>query len=150
MGGKGSGGLRVGAGRKSKQGPLKILQGSATRRDRTAPSAKPVQFDHFDAPDDLSTDERLVWLRLAPHAFAAGTLAPAMEYQFVMLCRNIVLERQIALDPDQRGGANHRGIIQRIDAELARFCLAPMGKPIAVATPEDDPFAEFEAGGSVQ
>jgi hypothetical protein len=31
------------------------------------------------------------------------------------------------------GGANHRGMIQRVDAELARFCLSPFGKPMYAA-----------------
>lgn len=142
MGGKGSGGQRVGAGGKPKSIAEKVLQGSATTSER-AHSLPAV--DEFDAPNDLTTAERLVWLRLAPSAFAARTLVKATEYQFVMLCRNIVLEREIAADVDQRGGANHRGIIQRIDAELARFCLAPMGKPIIAETPkDDDPFAEFD------
>lgn len=114
--------------------------------ERRQQAAKSAQVDEFDAPNDLTVDERNVWLRLAPHAFKARTLTPATEYQFVMLCRNILLERRIAVDPDQVGGANHRGIIQRIDAELARFCLAPMGKPLMDDAPKEvDPFAEFDA-----
>ena len=137
--------MRPGTGPKPKRLAEKVLQGTATVRERTA--VLPA-VDEFDAPHDLATDERLVWLRLAPHAFKARTLTMATEYQFVMLCRNIVLERVIALDPDQRGRANHRGIIQRIDAELARFCLSPMGKPLVEEAPRvEDAFAEFD--GSV-
>jgi hypothetical protein len=147
MGGRGSGGHRPGSGRKPKDLAAKMLHGTATRAQREA-ARKPVTVEEFDAPNDLTTAERLVWLRLAPGAFAARTLTKATEYQFVMLCRNVVLEREIAADASLRGGANHRGIIQRVDAELARFCLAPMGKPIVEDAPKvEDPFAEFE--GSV-
>lgn len=149
MGGKGSGGHRVGSGRKSKAFALKVLHGTASRSERKAAKKHTaVAVDEFDAPNDLTTTERLVWLRLAPPAFAARTLTRATEYQFIILCRNIVLEREIAADVELRGGANHRGIIQRVDAELARFCLAPMGKPLIEDSPKvEDPFAEFE--GSV-
>ena len=139
MGGKGSGGARPGAGRKRKQDAERRLHGSRRRTSATLPAV-----DHVDVPDDLTTAERNVWLRLAPHAIKAGTLTPAHEYQFSLLCRNIVLERELALDVEQRGNASHRGIIQRIDAELARFCLAPMGKPVIEEKKPEDPFAEFD------
>ena len=130
MGGLGSGG-GPGVGRKPKTREQRWLDGGADKRGakpRSTPA--PMVVDEFDAPNDLAVDERQVWLRLAPHAFAARTLTKATEYQFVMLCRNVVLERQLAADVEQRGGSNHRGIIQRIDAELARFSLAPFGKPM--------------------
>jgi hypothetical protein len=146
MGGKGSGGQRTGAGRKSKAAIEHWLAGSKSRAGK--PAAR-VTVDEFDAPNDLTTEERNVWLRLAPHAFKARTLTPGTEYQFVMLCRNILLERRIAVNVEQVGGANHRGIIQRIDAELARFALAPMGKPMIDDAPKDaDPFDAFEQGGT--
>lgn len=140
MGGKGSGGARPGAGRKRKNEAERRLHGSR----RGASAALPA-VDHVDVPDDLTTAERNVWLRLAPHAIKAGTLTPAMEFQFSLLCRNIVLERELARDVEQRGNASHRGMIQRIDAELLRFCLAPMGKPLlAEEKKPEDPFAEFD------
>jgi hypothetical protein len=149
MGGRGSGGLRTGAGRKSKQVAQKILEGAASLAERRQHAASVPKVDEFDAPNDLTTEERNVWLRLAPHAFKARTLTAATEYQFVMLCRNILLERLIAVDVEQIGGANHRGIIQRIDAELARFCLAPMGKPLIDDAPKVvDPFEEFDGGAT--
>ena len=145
MGGRGSGGSRVGSGRKSKRLAEKVLHGTALLKEKRA--EKPL-VDEFDAPDDLSRDERLVWLELAPHAFTARTLTRGTSYAFRLLCRNVVLERAISIDPDQRGGANHRGIIQRIDAELQAFSLRPMGKPLLEEAPKVvDPFAEFD--GSV-
>ncbi len=90
----------------------------------TAPEA----ITEFDAPNDLTTDERNVWVELAPHAFKARTLTPATAFAFKLLCRNVVLERQYAQSVTDKGTANHRGLIQRVDAELLRFNLAPNGK----------------------
>lgn len=136
MGGKGSGGQRNGAGRKRKSDVEKALTGDPGHRGRllTHPSASVVPevppVDEFDAPDELKTDERNVWLKLAPLAFKNRTLTKATSYAFCLLCRNIVLERQYAQSVTDRGGANHRGLIQRIDAELLAFNLRPIGKPM--------------------
>ena len=118
------------------------LKGARDRRD-VRPVPAPV-VDEFDAPNDLTADERNVWLELAPHGFAAGTLTRATSYGFRLLCRNIVLERELAANVEQRGGANHRGLIQRIDAELARFVLAPMGKPLVEQKAPEDEWAQFD------
>lgn len=137
MGGKGSGGRRPGAGRKPKAAHLRALDGGANKRapkilpttNRTASSADAI--DEFHAPDSLTREQRDVWMSLAPHAFANRTLTRATAYGFELLCRNIVLEQDLARDVELRGGPNHRGLIQRIDAELLRFNLAPCGKPMA-------------------
>jgi hypothetical protein len=140
------GGARVGSGRKPKSLAEKLLIGSARGKDRrraSALSATPVEA--FDAPDDLTAAEKLVWERLAPSAFKSKTLTKATEYQFVLLCRNVVLERELAVNPEMRGGANHRGILQRIDSQLTKFVLSPMGKPLIEDAPKvDDPFAAFD------
>jgi hypothetical protein len=83
----------------------------------------------FEPSEALTDAERRAWDRLAPHAFRRRTLTKSTEYQFVLLCRNVVMEAEMAVDPDQRGAGNHRGLIQRIDAQLLRFDLAPNGKP---------------------
>ena len=111
MGGLGSGsGGKIGTGPKPKVGPL--------------PPAEP-----FEPSLEMTEAERVIWDTLAPLAFKRRTLTKSTEYQFVLLCRNVVIERELAVNPDQRGGTNHRGIIQRIDAQLLRFDLAPNGKP---------------------
>lgn len=126
MGGNGSGGRRIGAGRKPKlQAVPASIKPPSTNSD--AGGAEP--FEEFDAPDDLTREERAVWLKLAPHAFRRRTLTRATALSFEMLCRNIVLERKLADDMKLVGGANHRGVIQRVDAELLRFDLSPNGKP---------------------
>jgi hypothetical protein len=146
-----SGGRRPGAGRKKKSDLERTITGDPGHRAKvlahpSAPIVAPVE--EFDAPNDLTTDERLVWLGLAPFAFANRTLTKATALGFRLLCRNVVLERAIAADVEQRGGANHRGMIQRVDAELLRFNLAPCGKPMYEAQSEQpaaNPLAQFLA-----
>lgn len=148
MGGIGSGGQRVGTGSKPKSRADKVLEGTAKRGQK--PATLP-NVDEFDAPDCLTHDERAVWLDLAPHAFQARTLTRATAYSFQLMCRNIVLERALASEPEERGKANHRGVIQRIDAELLRFSLSPIGKPMASVEPEKkDEWTEFDGAETVQ
>jgi hypothetical protein len=123
MGGKGSGGRRVGSGQKGTRGVVV-----------PHPSA-PAPIDTFDPPKSLRGKARTVWLELAPLAFKARTLTRETEWSFVILCRNVALERKMAVARYGAGGVNHRGMIQRVDAELAHFCLAPFGKPLSEAKP---------------
>lgn len=152
MGGLGSGGRRPGSGRKPKSEIARSLDGNARRGKvlphpsaaSAPPPPPPPKLDEADAPDDLNFQERAVWLELAPHAMANRTLTAATSLGFRMLCRNVALERQYSGSVLDRGGANHRGLIQRIDAELLRFNLAPCGKPVAQADnkPAVDPLKE--------
>jgi len=136
-----SGGRRVGAGRKPRtrleqvitgtlRGPGRVLPGPGAG---DAPMVAPI--DRFEAPADLSDLERAIWLDLAPHAFAARTLTRATAFAFRLLCQNVALERGFAARADECGRASHRGLIQRVDAELAAFNLRPFGKPIFEAAP---------------
>lgn len=134
----GHGGRRAGAGAKPKTALEHAITGDAGRRGRVlnhpsssdAPATALVEVEEFDAPDDLTMEQRHVWLKLAPHAFKARTLTRATELAFSMLCRNIALEKRYAESVTDQGSANHRGLIQRIDAELSAFNLRPAGKPI--------------------
>lgn len=145
MGGKGSGGRRVGSGKKLKSdlehaisgtvGPLGIVL-----QHPSSTAIAPVET--FDAPSTLRGPARVVWDALAPLAFEARTLTRATELSFVLLCRNVALERKMARGRGA-GNANHRGMIQRVDAELTKFCLSPFGKalyapqPVASTNPLD-------------
>ncbi len=114
-------------------------------RDQRRVPASPAEPVPVEAPPTLTVDERVIWDWLAPHAVAAGTLTPAGAYGFSLLCRNVVIERELASSPDTRGQSNHRGVVQRIDAELARYMLAPMGKPLVEPTVEpEDEWAQFD------
>lgn len=131
MGGFGSGG-HANSGQKPAAPSTQWLRGT---RGAGKPG-QPPPIDGFDPPDDLSPPELSVWDRLSPHAFAARTLTRTTEYQFTVLWRSIVLERELAINADKRGGADHRARLQRVDAELARFALAPNGKPIIPDVPD--------------
>ena len=131
MGGKGSGGRRVGAGQKGRRRNV-IRHPSAPP---AAPPAPPIDGDTFDPPASLRGRAKVVWGQLAPLAFELRTLTRATEVSFVILCRNVALEHKMATRTYGVGNANHRGIIQRVDAELAHFCLAPFGKPLAEKEP---------------
>jgi hypothetical protein len=97
-------------------------------------------------PEDLTEDERGVWGQLAPHAIARQTLTPATAYGFGLLCRLVVLERLVGRDPETAGKSDHRGLVQRIDAELLRFDLAPNGRPHASApSAKDKPISALAA-----
>ena len=133
----GHGGRRPGAGRPRKSAEEHFVTGDAGRRGRVlehpsavapAPAAPLPVLDESDAPNSLTLDERLVWLALAPYAMQAGTLTPASEMAFVLLCKNIVLERLYAGSVQDRGGANHRGLIQRVEGGLDAFQLRPQGR----------------------
>lgn len=151
MGGIGSGGRRPGSGRKRADTNLRSIQGGRARTPPVVPpTTNPISpVEEFDAPDDLEHDERAVWLKLAPHAFKARTLTRATALSFEMLCRNYVLMRSVGKsDP---GGSPHRGLIQRVDAELLRFNLSPCGKAMYEAEPQApaNPLSKFLSGRKV-
>lgn len=166
MGGKGSGGRRLGSGRKLKDAAARALDGGASHRRKgrvlTHPSvppglpatpAPPIDLDEADAPNDLTVDERRVWMDLAPLAMGLGTFKPEYSVAFKLLCRNVVLERRYALSVTDAGGSSHRGLIQIIDRELRFFQLSPDagGKSGSHESekPAVDPMKEkYFAGGS--
>lgn len=138
------GGARPGSGRKPKSDAIRALDGGASHSRKvvphpSSPNEPPApelpKLDESDAPDDLTFEERKVWLELAPHAIANRTLTDATSKGFRMLCQNIALSDRYYASVNDAGGSNHRGLIQRIDAELLRFNLAPCGKPMASAEP---------------
>src|SRR5262245_20263299 len=118
--GGGSGGKRPGAGRPPGRGRRLEFRSPAAP---SLPADAVVTVDEEHAPDYLSVDERNVWLRLGPLAIEKGTLTKGTAYAFELLCRNIVLERRYAASVTESGGSSHRGMIQRVDAELGDFGL---------------------------
>jgi hypothetical protein len=142
------GGSRIGCGRKPLNAVQRALTGNAGHRSRVllGPGAGEAlvtaAIDPFEPTVELASDERRVWDALAPHAFAARTLTRGTELAFALLCRNLVIERaQARMAP---GTPSHRGMIQRVDAELAAFSLRPFGKPILTAEPVVTPANPLE------
>lgn len=146
------GGARPGAGRKPKTAAVAALHGSHQRtvvRFPAAPAAPsaPLVPVAVAIPGGLPAKARRAWERLAPFAVEAGTLTAGTAAAFAMLCRAVVLEAALGKG-GEAGGPSHRGMMQRVEAGMVRFSLAPVGKPIAKAAKPEDPFAEFEAGAT--
>lgn len=139
MGGRGSGGRRVGAGKKLKSDLAHAISGTTGPRGVvvTHPSATAIApIATFDPPAALRGRARTIWLELAPHAFDARTLTPATTAAFVMLCRAVGKERALWRSKWGAGGADHRGLMQRIAVWMKDFCIAPFGKPLYAAQVE--------------
>lgn len=157
----GHGGARAGAGRKPKSAEERRLAGAASHGRKvlphpSAPSAPPpppkTTVDEADAPNDLTLEERQVWLRLAPKAIDAQTLTDETGDYFKMFCRVVALEERYAKSVMDAGTANHRGLIQRAAAMYKDFNIAPFGKPVVsgapAAAPAVDPLkAKYFGGG---
>jgi hypothetical protein len=129
----------------------RAAKGNTTKRRQPAtvlahPSAPAVPerptlpvVDEADAPDDLTMEERKVWMRLAPKAMAAGTLTVLSAESFAKLCRLEVVVNELANAPLQKGTPNHRAWIHELDGMYANFGLRPAGKPMpdaAASQPE--------------
>jgi phage terminase small subunit len=158
MGGKGSGGARLGAGRPRKNQIEHWLGGDAGRRHGKAPpKPRAVVSDAVEPPADLPELHREIWERYAPHAREAGTLTKGTAGAFRDLCEAIVVRDGLMTAIHQQGyvvgeaGVKHpllaewRQVAQQVRTAMKEFRLAPLGKPMATE-PEApvDPFAEFE------
>lgn len=143
------GGRRIGAGRKPKNRIANVLQHPSSVIPSTN-ERSPIE--EFEAPNDLTADERAVWLKQAPHAFANRTLTRATALAFERYCKVVVLERNEAKSSGV-GGANHRGLLKQINAYELQFLLMPCGKampvvdkPVTAADPDDAFFGGVSAG----
>jgi len=174
MGGKGSGGVRLNAGRPRQAGSVRQQR---HLRHTGKPAAPVVTVRRpppvaVSKPKDLPAGQSSVWKALAPHALAARTLTPATAWHFRELCEAIVLKRDMArileadglmqnrlsTKMDETGGgeqvfeskahpliARWTALLVRVEAGLTRFRLAPMGKELApVEEPVADPFSAFD------
>ena len=172
MGGFGSGGQRVGAGRKSKGARVLALHGGRDRSKgaKKAEGAASAPEKPVNPPEGMPEAQKAVWCELAPHALAARTLTPGTAAAFGLLCKQIVLEGlmfaqimkdgltgdKVTLQMEENGAglqsvekkahtllAQHRGMMQRVEAGYAKFKLAPIGKEIVQPAKAEDPFEEF-------
>lgn len=127
MGGRGSGGARIGAGRKPKDRVLKALAGFAGKRttkdqqskQRKDAASQPASLPLMPAPADLPADQRAVWEEMAPHAAAQRTLTPEMALAFRDLCEAIVLKRRMLATIEEDGMTYQRKTVhvEREDAD---------------------------------
>lgn len=166
------GGARTGSGRKPKEArrprrPLNVVAIDGGRAGEETVSGIP--------PKDLPADQQEFWRRNAPRAMAAGTLVPQSLEAFLLLCELDAEKRatKATLDKDGRtyldvtvdgSGQEHsslkahplttsyRQLAQRVEALLARFGLAPFGKPIAGSGPKSrtapSPWAAIASGAA--
>jgi phage terminase small subunit len=126
----------------------------------------------FEPPVDLTERQQAIWRELAPHAIGKKTLVAETFTAFRMLCSQIALMRaieaeleqdgltgqKVTLQMDESGGGLQSvekkahtllpkltTVMQRVEAGLVRFGIAPTGKPMVEDKPvEVDPFAVFE------
>lgn len=140
-----SGGNRIGAGRKPRPDSRRSRQRGRVLRHPSAPTtSQPTPIEQFDAPAELTADERAVWVKQAPHAVANRTLTKATALSFERYCRIVVLERHEAKSSGM-AGPNHRGMLKQLNAYELQFMLIPAGKPMVEPPPppvqdEDDEF----------
>ena len=178
MGGKGSGGARLGSGPARKVGSVRWQR---EQRRKGAPPAAKVSARKPPAPvvakpADLPPGQSAVWDMLAPHALAQRTLTPATAFAFRELCEAVVLKRDVlavveqdglmqnrlSTKMDQDGGgeqvfeskahpliAKWTALLVRVEAGLTRFRLAPMGKEMPAVEEPKDEWSEFDAPLSV-
>lgn len=150
MGGRGSGGTRVGAGRKPWKQQARVVQGGdASAGGHAEPKAQnpePATKTLATAVvrPKLSPAVRAVWDALAPRAVEQGTLVPATAYEFRTLCELAVQQRECLKACQEEGfteyglkiGTHYRGLTQRLEGKLRAFKLGPMGKEIAAPAGE--------------
>lgn len=139
------GGRRAGAGRKPKTPHLRAIDGGAGKRGlapMTASATAPVEI--LEPPATVTGAVLVVWQDLAPAAIVERTLTAATLTAFAMLCRNVVLERKLG-SSHTKGNAAHRGMIQRVQADLSAFNLRPCGKALYQpdAQPAANPLTRF-------
>jgi phage terminase small subunit len=145
MGGKGSGGSRVGAGRRRQNSAIAAVLG--TRRD-DIPTLAPVEMPSdgpMEAPIALSVAAAAIWTELEPLAKGQGTLLPSTKLAFGDLCEAVALKRALLARVEADGYvvssvqgikahpllARYQTTLQQTKDMLTRFKLAPIGKEIA-------------------
>ena len=109
----------------------------------------PEPIEEFDAPDDLTAEERAVWMKQAPYAFRGRMLTRASALAFERYCKVVILERNEAKSSGV-GGANHRGLLKQINQYELQFGLVPNGRPMPdapVTSAQDEDEAFFGAAG---
>lgn len=156
----GWGGARVGAGAKPKPkpdrpaSPFAVHTGGrpdsaqALARDVQPPPAVPSEL--FEPPADLSEGQQEFWRQYAPLAVERKTLTPATVPAFRLLCELHAKKDLVGTMVDKGALGGLRVFMQlakQVETLMARFCLAPFGKPTTSDKPKvaSNPFAGFAA-----
>ncbi len=128
-------------------------------QNSTTPPSDPQASELLIPPDSLTVAEALVWSDLATHAVQLGTLTTETAAAFADLVE-LRVRRTVMLKAIEKDGytiatefglkahpllPQYRGVVQRIEAGMARFSLAPMGKSLGPTGDKPaDPFAAFD------
>lgn len=137
----GWGGSRPGAGKKPKPKPLGVV-GVINAQTVDDPD------DLCLPPTDLSTEQQDFWRSYAPLAVERNTLTPSTVPAFRLLCRlhaKMVLVESM-VDKGALGGLRvFMQLAKQVESLMARFCLAPFGKPAKSekVKPKDNPWASL-------
>lgn len=146
----GWGGARVGAGKKPGSGKTR----SARSELAVFPGGK-VDPALADPPRDLPANQQPFWREWAPMAIEKRTLTAQTVPSFRLLCELEVRRRAIGTQIDKEPEPSPMGLrvfaqyAKQVEALMARFCLAPFGKPAAPEKPKAaaSPWGVFAAGG---
>lgn len=153
MGGRGSGGKRVGSGRKPKDAVLRAIQGGRSRIPVQPPKVESTEVapeQEVPPPADLTEAELVVWNREAPLALQERTLTVATAGAFRELCELEALKNQMlakikvaltTVEVTETGVfekanpllTHYRGAVQRLATFRKDFKLAPFGKELITA-----------------
>jgi hypothetical protein len=141
----GWGGSRVGAGKKPKPKPFAIVARSEASAAATGDDA-----DLLVPPADLSEDQHAFWRTHAPLAVERATLTPATVPAFRLLCELHAKKVMVGTMVDKGALGGLRVFLQlakQVETLMARFCLAPFGKPVKVDKPKkaENPWGAFGA-----
>lgn len=165
------GGARVGAGRKPKNRGGKSAAGSSRPSFVAIDGGRAEDAVTVAPAADLPEDQQDFWRRYAARAIDAGTLTIQTTAAFRLLCE-LDAEKRATKETIDRDGrtylkafvdssgqehqelrahpltSSYRQLAQRVEALMARFQLAPFGKPIDGAKkrlPVKNPWASIAA-----
>jgi phage terminase small subunit len=140
VGGVGSGGARVGSGRKKKTDTERRLGGNAGRRAPRRPRASdasgvdvppsppkaPPALELIPAPAFLTDEQRAVWNVEAPHAVEQRTLTPATVAEFADFCKAVVIERKLLETIEKQGWTIHTSKVDATGNEISELKKHPL------------------------
>lgn len=144
-----------------------------TSADQSVPPPALPGAISAEPPDDLPEAQHAAWRTFAAQAIEARTLAPRTVGAFRLLCKLVAMEQAISEQIGADGWTHvkctvdgsgqehqelkahplltaHSRIAQRVEQLLARFQLAPFGKPVGGSSkPKEsapNPWAAIVAG----